>query len=69
MFSESHTQKRVEYGTSQLPAISDELSLKLNVSEATQEQLAKKSPDNFESCFTFKQMRNNTEDTSCTFCL
>lgn len=56
MFSESHTQKCVEYGASQLPAISDELSLKLNISKATQEQLAKKSPNNFESWFTFKQM-------------
>lgn len=36
MFSEPHTQKCVEYGASQLPAISDELSLKLNVSETTQ---------------------------------
>lgn len=42
MLSESLTEKCVEYGASQLPAISEELSLKLNVSEATQEQLAKK---------------------------
>lgn len=53
MFSESHTEKFVEYGASQLLSISGELSLKPNVSEETQEQLAKKSPDNFESCFVF----------------